>query len=253
MPIVRIHCDGGLGNRFGPIVDGLIFAERSGFSPLIHWPINTNCAAGLYDLFEHVPAEYSECLPPVDWPLVGHMPWEGREYKPLSELNRVKTDFEFTNNMWSASDEQGKKAMSRFKILPSILEEVDSFCEEHGINKDCYGVHVRATDNLSSRNLNYAEQQVKSRKKVFICSDEQEIEDHFNKYQNVVTRKKKFYVEKIVPGGWRIPPPPNDPTKCYNVNRTKESVVEAFIDLLILSRTNFSCIGSTFCKLAKLF
>ena len=252
MPTIRIHCDGGLGNRFGPVVDGLLFAERSGYTPLIHWPTNMNCAAGLGDLFEYVPAEYSENLPPVDWPLVGHITWKGRTCFDTSEIDKMTGDFEYTDNGWKLSDEEGKRILSKFKILPSIMKRVNDFCTENGIDKHCTGIHIRATDNLSINQINNAHKLIKSSGKVFLCCDEKEIEDGFAHYSNVVLRPKDFYVEKIVPGGWRIKPPPDEPYKCYNVNRTKESVIDAFIDLLVLSRTSFNCSSSSFCRLGKM-
>jgi predicted RNA-binding protein len=73
----------------------------------------------------------------------------------------------------------------------------------------------------------------------FVCSDDKATEDKFNELKNVLVYPKTSYVEKLVDGEWttkikdsegRIFP--------YNVDRSKQSVIEAFIDLLILSRTN---------------
>jgi len=70
---VRIHCDGGLGNRYGALISGLIVAERMRAEPLVYWPANSNCGATLGDLYAETPFEWSADLPPTDWPVMAHM------------------------------------------------------------------------------------------------------------------------------------------------------------------------------------
>ena len=91
--------------------------------------------------------------------------------------------------------------------------------------------------------------------KYYICSDDKNTEDMFNKLENVFVHPKTSYVEKFKEGGW------NDciidnAGRCnnFNVNRPRQSVIEAFIDLLILSRTNIIVNGpSTFLHFAKYY
>jgi hypothetical protein len=88
----------------------------------------------------------------------------------------------------------------------------------------------------------------------FICSDDSETEKNFSNLLNVVIHNKKNYAEKLNPStSW------NDKTVDYegrefyfNIKRNSESVIEAFIDMLILSRTKiYNNTMSTFLTFAN--
>jgi hypothetical protein len=246
MPTVRIHCDGGLGNRFGGIIGGLRAAWAKGYDAEIYWIPNTNCGAYLEDLFSVIPAKMTTEPPDTSWPLVSHMQWEGREWIPAEQWEKVNTSFEYTHNQWEGN---ARDVMQKFLVHPDIQSYVDEFVNKHGIDKSWVGAHVRATDKGRRNIMNSALEIVKNNKKVFVCSDEREVEEFFS--DKALINPKTHYVEKLVKGEWLIPPEDGVPHHCYNVNRTRESTIQAMQDLLILSKTTFVCPSSTFCSLAE--
>jgi hypothetical protein len=91
--------------------------------------------------------------------------------------------------------------------------------------------------------------------KYFVCSDDKETEDQFSKLRNVCVFEKTSYVQKLNDGEWR------QPTKDtvgrifdFNIDRPKQSVIEAFVDMLILSKTTISVKNkSTFLSWAHMY
>lgn len=77
----------------------------------------------------------------------------------------------------------------------------------------------------------------------------------FKSLPNVKTFEKTHYVEKLVSGDWNEWITDNEGRKFkFNVNRKRESVIQAFIDLLILSKTNMRGNElSTFFQFSKLY
>jgi hypothetical protein len=135
-------------------------------------------------------------------------------------------------------------------VSSDIIDKANSFIEKNGIDKNVTGLHVRKIDPPEMRTnrffipTDFYLQIVKNNpdKKYFICSDSKEIEDSFKTYPNVLLYSKDTY-----------------PT--YNSNsdityRSFLSVVEAFVDILILSRTtifNTSIQMSSFCQVANYY
>ena len=91
--------------------------------------------------------------------------------------------------------------------------------------------------------------------KHYVCSDDKNTEMKFKKLNNVVIYPKSSYVEKFKDGGWNDVITDNEGRRFnFNVNRPKQSVIEAFVDLLILSRTKISVNSvSSFLNFAKLY
>ena len=77
----------------------------------------------------------------------------------------------------------------------------------------------------------------------------------FNQLENTVVFPKTQYVEKLKDGGWNDLTTDNEGRVFnFNVNRPKQSVIEAFIDLLLLSRTQILVNSvSSFLNFAKLY
>ena len=92
-------------------------------------------------------------------------------------------------------------------------------------------------------------------KRYFICSDDRITEERFDALPNVVRYIKTEYAGKLVEGGWLDQTTDtNGRVYNYNVNRPRQSVIEAFIDLLILSRTTIEfTVKSSFSRLAVVY
>ena len=134
-----------------------------------------------------------------------------------------------------------------FKINPDILQKVDDFCNQYKINEDTIGFHVRLTDR---RNDNYEDllfkinNLLKENKKVFLCTDEEEFKKLVPK--EVIIYEIKHFPQKIESDNELL-------NQC--LYRSEECIIEAFIELLILSRTKIitNCKKSTYYQIANLF
>jgi hypothetical protein len=86
-----------------------------------------------------------------------------------------------------------------------------------------------------------------------VCSDDKATEDKFAALPGVITFPKTQYPEKREDGDWNKDTMDSDGRRFLcNVKRSRESIIEAFIDLLILSNTTISHgSSSTFFQLAK--
>jgi hypothetical protein len=51
MNTIYIYCDGGFGNRFNNLLNGLFIAKYCNYAPKIIWPVNNWCGATFTDLF----------------------------------------------------------------------------------------------------------------------------------------------------------------------------------------------------------
>lgn len=168
------------------------------------------------------------------------------------------------------------------KIKNNILTKAKKFCNNHNITSNTIGIHLRLTDmlhfgatpgeNITDEDENnlrnavlakYADkiEEILSEDKstqFFVCSDDPYAEVTLTKRfpKNVSSYGKKHYVEKFHEDkDWKRMDDTGEDICSFNVSRSSESVVEAMIDCLILSRTRsgyFPRVGS-FNKLAKFF
>lgn len=151
-----------------------------------------------------------------------------------------------------------------FIIKPHIKDKIESFINLHNLDENVCGLHVRATD-VPFRNLNiqFAEHFIKENKskKIFLCTDEKEVELNLSKYDNVFFRKKLNYVQKLKDvDPWEKQYQSTDYNfRVVNAIRQSDCEIEAFIDMILLSRTNIidcsKIVGyrSTFCDWASKF
>lgn len=249
MPNVFINCchGGGLGNRFGTIIGGMRVAKRLGFSPVICWLPSPECYATIEDLCSVVPADVVHEAPDPSLPLIARKEHQrGRPWLPKEKALTMKGDFEYATHRYDAP---ARDILSRFVVHPDIRSHVDAFVQQHGIDKSWTGIHVRGTDAASSKRINEAKALAKRSRKVFVCSDDPDIEALFAGMKNVTLHPKNHWVRRANQDfSWRITE--GDKTY-YNVHRSSEATIEGFQDLLILARTSFKCRASTFCKLAR--
>ena len=147
--------------------------------------------------------------------------------------------------------------MSNFKIKENIKNKVDEFCIKNNIDKNVLGIHFRKTDfqTFLDEDKTFAYMSMNPQTNFFICSDSLETEKKFDILNNVIIYPKNSYVTKLVDGSWNDLTIDNEGRQMkFNVNRSRESVIEGFIDLLILSKTNIVVNShSSFLKFAKLY
>lgn len=280
MKTLIAYIDGGLGNRIGTLIGGMFLETFLNRKLIINWPINNWCGCNFNTLFDNdienekmsMPVfleKYNTCN------LITHeiqSNFSGQQLHPpiLSCINYVKDDLEqkeiilYNNNsiLNFMNIDDILIQLNKLKIKSHIIEYVKEFCKNNKIDKNVIGIHIRKTDGgLNNINESIFKENIiyNKNQKYFICSDDKETELFYNNYENVIIHNKQYYVEKfnknndwnsdIIDVNGKLHP--------FNVNRSEESVIEAFLDLLILSRTtllkNGVNIGSTFLKFSDLY
>lgn len=268
---ITIFCDGGLGNRVGTLIGGLIIAQRFNLQVHVCWPINNWCACAFEDLF--VIDKFIVDRSTVNDIFVAgtgkifviHENQTGHDLgmvfgHGVSTLEAIadrtesivyyhtKIDPQFDDNSVLA-------AVRELTIQPALLDQVCGFVNEHCIDRSVIGLHLRKTDNQRLDEEKFFKQVCNSVARYFICSDDPVTEQRFTAQPNVVRFVKTEYAGKLVDGGWLDQTTDTDGRVYnYNVNRPRQSVIEAFVDLLILSRTTIQfTVKSSFSRLAVVY
>jgi hypothetical protein len=264
---VYIYCNGGFGNRFFALLSGICLAKSFNYAIKVVWPINNWCGAAFNEIFDTT-FEYSENIfndidKQNDLFISHNSNWaEHKYYLSLNESNvieKIKENFLgknifFTNNSMTPflNDPKNLQFVKFKKELIQLAEQEIT----QNTDSEFYGIHIRKTDfgNRSSLAENICLDIVKNNfyKKFFICSDDEETENKFCMYKNVFKFNKKDYVKKFKDGSWNEYVKETDSN--FNVTRNASSVINAVVDLLILSKSNIVSpdVGSTFADAAKL-
>lgn len=276
MRIVNILCDGGLGNRLNSLIGGLIVAETLQARARIFWPENNWCGCSFGDLFAgalevsnqgirhlfslHPDSAYLIHSNQINAPLSTVLKQTREGWAQLRSLDTDVVYYHDAIPEWIARD-QILRVLHSIPIRAEIAEKALEFCGCNGINAGTWGLHVRKTDYsahpLFDMDLDgiYRYVSLDEGARYYICSDDQATEDHFSALDNVCAFPKTSFVQKYRPGGWndRIIDDQGRESN-FNVNRPRQSVIEAFIALLILSRTRPAFDSpSTFLGYAKLY
>lgn len=273
MKNLYIHCDGGFGNRFNSLVVGLSLAKIGKFEPIISWPSTNVCRATFNDIFEN---EYQIVSNRLE-----HYSNELKKYEFVMHENQLLWNISNTSpyKFNKISDlvhflkQSNKENLFYFNNLIPNYQDIDLSIISELIFKFQYyetaynslptnyiGVHLRSTD-FPQGSINFDKIYLdiqRSDAKYFVCSDSLEIETKFSKLENVFIFPKKKYVEKINSNcEWVVTKgyikDEFDKPITYNVERSSESVKEAIIDLLILSKSDImKTSNSTFLNTAIL-
>lgn len=259
-----VFCDGGLGNRLNSLIGGLITADIINADPMISWPANNWCGCQFNELFNSNFSVDDKGINQIftdtsDDIFLIHENQNNASLKyvythSLESIEKIKS---INKNVIYYHNKMPKnytlnqmiEKLELLKINENILNDVVKFCEINNINKDVKGVHIRRTDTGRYIDQDQLYNEVKkSESRFFVCSDDEESEKKFNTLPNVCIFPKTSYVQKLVDGEWRQRTRDTDNRVFkYNVDRPKQSVIEAFVDLLILSRTTmFSKTKSSF-------
>ena len=276
MKKLYILCDHGLGNRLGSLVGGLKTAELLNYQPIICWPINNWCQAEFHELFRSsIELESNEFATM----LVNQIHDSGLPFFFISQFTEDTISKNYFENSLSAVEEIRKltsdalfscaklpksyvrnpedisKHLKSLGIAESIRSAVEKFVIENKIDKTVRGVHIRKTDSKNQIDENIVFENMKNspQQRYFICSDDKSIEDKFVTLSNVIIFPKSTYVEKLQDGHWR-----DNVTDAagrnivFNMNRPKQAMIEAFVDMLILSKTKIDRLSkSTFRSMAE--
>lgn len=272
---MHIYCDGGFGNRFNGLISGLILAKEAGLKPLVVWPLNNWCGAGFADLltndFDVVERELVTYVPEASkfhfFMTEDHLGMGVANKSPL-ELKSLEQAVAYMRSdnrdiyyhtplipSYLASNAVFEQAQKMI-FQPDIVRMADSFIRGNSL-KTFYGIQIRKTDfgigGADDKNL-YDLVKSSRDKNFFVCSDDKDVEERFSALPNVCIYPKRAHVKKMVDGEW------NDLTADFsgrtypcNVDRSADSVVDALVDLLVLSHSEIVLTsGSTFLQTAIL-
>lgn len=268
-----ILCDGGLGNRLGGLIGGLITAKILHCDPIICWPTNNWCGCEFTDLFDanlNVINLKSIDLFSANRDVCFMTHFHNNEYESTNifghsteDLAIVKqknnTVIYFNNKLPSYTQQHNiVEELKKIQIKNDILSLVRNYCRANMIDFKTYGIHIRLTDNPRKADIDSIFTLLSSSMKenYFVCSDDKDTELRFSTLPNVKINLKNNYVKKLVEGSWNENIIDNEGRSFnFNVDRNKDSVVEALVDMLILSRTNLSKLKnkSTFYIFAKYY
>jgi hypothetical protein len=269
------YVTGGLGNRILPIASFMEFAKKTNRELYIYWPLDFRCKGSFSDYYSDkltfvddnflwsLPVENTQvlCLFPDgvsnDYLIYDRtFLWKSREagnliYGEPTLDNKVENVVCCTNTFLSAiSQEDNEAALKNLQIKEDIIKDADDIAATLGLSKNILGIHLRGTDyNLSPQH--YAEMigselPSYSFNNIFICSDDEDYEVWIeNLYPMAIRRKGKIYITKendAFIGGW-----------LHNTDTSAESLRDALIDIILLSKTNFKIynITSTFAQYAE--
>lgn len=270
---ITIVCDGGLGNRFGSLFPASSIAAEYGLDYVVSWPVNNWCGCDFSDIFAPLHKFQTSTISeiaknrPNDL-FVLHENQTGVALKhmmphtesTLSHIKNSRIDIVYYHNKIPSyfTTEKIISVMKKFTLSDTVKKRVNRFCKEHNVGKNVKGIHIRKTDHPSQIDDSAIFSSIKNDAtgRYFLCSDDKETEEKFSCLPNVITHKKNHYVDKLINGTWRETITDSEGRSFnFNVNRTKESVIDGFVDMLILSRTNIVVKNnkSTFLEFAKLY
>ncbi len=269
------YASGGLGNILLPISSCIAFAELTGRKPVICWEPIFRCMGTFHDLFENEiqVIKKSDLLNLENIKIycdsIGYIENDSNLYSdssflqvtqkhpsllPVSSLN-INAEQEniilYHNNFLSQLDnEKSIKGLHSLIVKKEILRIVEEFVKMNNINKNVFGAHARATDfnNGIDSYLRSISSIIASNSeyKFFLCSDSTDWEEQiFNLFpNNIIIRKKKDVVTKLNQ---------NNNNWSNNALTSKEAVIEGLIDMIILSKTNFTVYNehSSFAQMVK--
>jgi FkbM family methyltransferase len=275
-PAIIIYCDGGLGNRLNALLSGLAISRHFGLARTIHWPVNSNCGAAIEDLIETSDTCHKDSLSSLHNKVNGFRML--LHDKIASE--RLGSDFSSAYSYDSLADFEvkviatGKPIFYYPALIPGwippelIAQEVKflrfnklieleaaKFITET-LSRPYHGLHLRRTDlNIGFSDLEVHRIVSAHRDQLFfVCSDDPLAERIAAAHPNVEARQKISYVTKNdVNSDWLNPRIDEDGRVMGNLERGRESVINAAIDLLILGNSRIlGHSGSTFQSIARL-
>lgn len=273
---IIIFCDGGLGNRLNSLLGGFFIAEKTKSTPVICWPENNWCGCSFKDLFntdieiinDNINNIFENNINSIFLIHENQTKFSlNKQYehslKSIDEILNMNEDIVYYHNILPSYVDIDfvLNKLENLKIRIEIINQVGIFVKENNINKNTHGILFRKTDYTSNPSISLNDNEIYNHIKLdpnlkyYICSDDKDTEDKFNELENVFIYPKTSYVEKFKEGGWNDLIIDNEgrPNN-FNVNRPRQSVIEAFVGLLILSQTNIIVdVPSTFLHFAKYY
>jgi hypothetical protein len=249
---IIVILDGGLGNKFNGLFQGIYLSNLHHKNLIINNLRNHSTDFDLRLLFDFQFGYIENTLTELDRKLNPSIPLYAhrRDIKYnrdvfLNQSINNHDSFAFLTNSIQIPINHLNECYKRVKITSYIKNQLNSFITEKSIDKNTLGLHIRASD-FPSRNSNieFAKDFINKNqnKKIFVCTDEKEVELSLSVYSNLIFYPKLHYTEKYDKlGDWNGSIVDNDNRRWnYNATRNEPSMIEAFIEMLILSKTTIN-------------
>lgn len=255
------YASGGLGNILLPMASCKAFAKKTNRKFIACWEPTFACMATYSDLFE----DTAEVIIKNDLVTLDNVKiygsssdinYDGHLFNntSLSSISNKYLPIPVNHLHIRANDDENNLIVYHNNFIPGIdlvdsinefqnfswkkeiIATVEQLASELQITKNVYGVTARATDfnNLIEEYITPIRDIIKQNpdSRFFLTSDSKEWEEQIcNTFpNNVFKRKKIFYVKKR---------DENNASWSNNILRGRESVIEAVIDMHLLSKTNF--------------
>lgn len=151
-----------------------------------------------------------------------------------------------------------RAALADLQVAPGVAARARAFVREHRIDAGVTGLHIRKTDfgDRVDDAAWLAQVQAAADRCFFVCSDDAEVNRRFAALPNCAVFAKTAFPEKMDGDAtWQAWTQDGEGRRFpFNIRRGAASVVEALVDLLVLSRTTpLPTSSSTFLATARLF
>lgn len=218
----------------------------------ISWPINNQCHCPLSELFEYQFDQFNEVTENLNF--ISSYIDNSNDPFSFTSLNQVLSYSKNINKdifycsfnipLWVLNTGMYDIINTKLQFKYMIRRYAEQFIKLNKL-QNFYGLQLRKTDHWQEldETFFYNLIQHNKNKQFFVTSDEKEVESKFSKLPNVVTHNKSEWVTKIKS---------DEPWSPLNLHRSKISVLDAAVDLLILSRSEIlnTNINSNYLKLA---
>ena len=261
---VIIYCDGGLANRINCLANGLVIANMLQQKYKIYWPINRYCESKLTEIIEiemetqnlgkQVLKNRSRCLIVADENFISAPedlwinPRRPRNFKEAeSEIIDAAKKVEaiiifYPIPFYEKYKEFRLEIKNLFNPKPEIMDLVRETELQMKIPEKYWGLHMRGTD-AKKNNKYYKFFKLLTKLipgKYYLASDDCELIEFFSDRPNVIKRENINFPSKAeLNATWTSKNlDENGDILPYNVRRTSDSIRDAMVDLLILSKSN---------------
>jgi len=269
-------CDGGLGNRLATLVTACALTLRSKVKWRVVWPENNWCGASFGSLFSTSMQTSASHLTDFGrhldrYTFVMHenqLKWENAEIVNIAKfrsfddfLGGVESSkrpiFLYTNFLPEFVGSANFADLTALLKSRADLQKITkTFVEAFGIDKTVIGIHIRKTD--FSQEINdeglFRDISGRPRQKYFLCTDDAVVSHRFSQLDNCIVFPKSHYPVRLRGNEDWVAASTDDQGRTfpYNISRSSSSVVEALIEMLILSKTTIlHTSGSSFLRSAQ--
>lgn len=271
--IIFALCRAGLGHRICTLLGATFLAKKLNAELHVSWVPTEICDCNYYDIFEYNnELIYNKTLfndhnyflnlhhnNKFDVSIVPRFFWSdtvnfdvlGPHMVDIDILHQYKYVLYQSNKILPCMSQSDIiDALSVHLLKNDIINTAFDFISANNISTKVNGHHVRLTDSFENMNRSNApgiieEIQHTPYLRYFVCSCDESFENEISKHPNAVVRKKTSYPQFITssdtlnnhPKKERIIACNTELKYPYNYVDT-QAVIDAFVDILILSRTN---------------